>query len=83
MSEFRANLVATIKKSAKTGNLDANNAFRMALRAYDRDDAESLSFWAKEGAMCIPEMFEKAVNMKPITAENLAEFKKTEQCTHA
>jgi hypothetical protein len=76
MSNLLSDMLAAKKKSLRAGNRDAAIAFNRAIAAYDRDDADSVSFWVKHAAMCIPGMFVKAITMLPVDKDAMAAYKR-------
>ena len=73
-----ADMLSVTRSTAKSGNLDGNYAYRMAIRAYQRDDSESLTFWLRHGTMTIDGMFTKGLTMNPCSPEELKAYKRKE-----
>ena len=76
MTEFRANLIASLHKAQRTKNLPVIQCWHHALKAYDARNVDSLNFWIRHGAYLLPEMREKALTVKPITLEGLLAYEK-------
>jgi hypothetical protein len=72
---IRVDLLDIIRSSQVSKNLDVNLSARRALNAFDKDQAESFSFWLRHMGMCMDVMFEKSVKLKVATPEDLKRYK--------